>query len=461
MWWGYTPAIDLQDYLIETKGEEIPVLNILVIYGADARHILQTLAKKYKHPTRKIHFYVIEPLVDFLAKQMLLLTAALEPPQALGLQEKVRLFMEIYGNLLVRPPTVNYIIQKSRQLIHMVTDESFLDFRLPLVKLNMMKFKEIDALQNTFQFWFNNTLFNVVHMWDIRLRRSLGVRYDHRDGAFDWDYQMQLKSKPGGERVNYQEYKHWRETGVAFTWLETENTEPNLTFATGVLAKGEKLVSQGYLGDITNGPFLGFGIDCEDKDLLKTANGICVKRSADIMERNLLRLFYELEQGKEYEHCAGGVDDELGVVIRDISKVDVNKVGDVVSPREKPRDITKKKETYSALYIPKAQVHFLPCTSLHQFPQSSKFKNFFNMVYMSSTAVKMIGTHLNQLIEDNASVLIESKKYIVGIGKDEMSKFVDSVNELAKQNGWQPCKPFDVNTDSLAWFRKTKTTEEI
>lgn len=71
-------------------------------------------------------------------------------------------------------------------------------------------------------------------------------RYDHRDGAFDWDYQMQLKAKPGGERVNYQEYKHWRETGVAFTWIETENTEPNLTFASGVASKGEKLVRHEY-----------------------------------------------------------------------------------------------------------------------------------------------------------------------------------------------------------------------
>lgn len=74
MWWGYSPAIDFQNYLVETKGVDIPVLNILVVNGADARHILQTLAKRYEHPSRKINFYVVEPLVDFVAKQMLLLT---------------------------------------------------------------------------------------------------------------------------------------------------------------------------------------------------------------------------------------------------------------------------------------------------------------------------------------------------------------------------------------------------
>ncbi|KAI5751458.1 hypothetical protein M8J77_007673 [Diaphorina citri] len=454
MWWGYTPAIDFQEYLIETKGVEIPVLNILVVYGADARHILQTVAKKYRHPRRKINFYVVEPLVDFVAKQMLLLTAALEPPHVLGLQEKARLWMEIYGNLLVRPSTVNYIVQKSRQLVLMVTDESYLDFRLPLVRLNFMKFKELDALESIFHFWQNNTLFNSVFMWDIRLRRSLGVRYDHRDGVFDWDYQMQLKPKPGGERVNYQEYKHWRETGVAFTWIETENTEPNLTFASGVSAKGEKLVSLGYLGDIMNGPFLGFGIESEDTDMLRMSNGVCMKRSADIMERNLLRLFYEIEQGKAYEHRAGGDEEELGVVIREMNKLDVAKAGDSVSPRETGRDINKKKETYSALYIPKAQVHFLPCKSLNQFPQTSKFQNFFNMVYISSTAVKNFGPHLNGLIQENASIMIESKKYIIGIEKEEMEKFVDSVNELAEKNHWQLHVPFDPLKDNLALFKK-------
>lgn len=108
---------------------------------------------------------------------MIFLTAALEPPLVLGLQEKTRLWMELYGNLLVRPTTVHYIMLKSRQLSLMVTDESYLDFRLPLVKLGHMKFKEMDALENTFHFWMNNALFNVVHMWDIRLRRSLGVRF--------------------------------------------------------------------------------------------------------------------------------------------------------------------------------------------------------------------------------------------------------------------------------------------
>lgn len=174
------------------------------------------------------------------------------------------------------------------------------------------------------------------------------------------------------------------------------------------------------------------------------------------MERNLLRLFYEIEQAKPYEHQGGGDDEELGVVIREINKMDVNKAGDTresISPREVVRD-NKKKETYSAQYIPKAQVHFLPCNSLHQFPHVSKFQNFFNVVYLSSTAVKMFDPRLNSLIQEDASILVESKKYIVGIGKEEMEKFVNSVDELGEKCGWESGGTFDPCQDNLALFRK-------
>ena len=43
-----------------------------------------------------------------------------------------------------------------------------------------------------------------------RLRRHLGVRYDTRAGAFDWDYHMVLRDLPGGDRVCVHEYRHWR-----------------------------------------------------------------------------------------------------------------------------------------------------------------------------------------------------------------------------------------------------------
>jgi dynein assembly factor 3 len=48
------------------------------------------------------------------------------------------------------------------------------------------------------------------------------------------------------------------------------------------------------MGDIVTGPFLAYGLDCEDKDMLRLVNGVQSKRTADIAERNVYRMMHEL-----------------------------------------------------------------------------------------------------------------------------------------------------------------------
>jgi len=133
MWWGYSPALDLRDEwerYNNKKYEIMKELNILLIGAADGRHVMKTLAQTYRHENNlKIHFYVYEASLDLVARQVMLLTIALEPPEELGLQDKTRLFLELYGNSLVRPATANFIARKSAQFVHMVTD---LDFQVYL-----------------------------------------------------------------------------------------------------------------------------------------------------------------------------------------------------------------------------------------------------------------------------------------------------------------------------------------
>ena len=91
---------------------------------------MKTLAQTYRHENNlKINFYVYEASLDLVARQVMLLTIALEPPEELGLQDKTRLFFELYGNSLVRPTTATFIARKSAQFVHMVTD---LDFQVYL-----------------------------------------------------------------------------------------------------------------------------------------------------------------------------------------------------------------------------------------------------------------------------------------------------------------------------------------
>lgn len=154
MLWGYGPAVDiLEEISVDFTLQKQEELNILVIGFADGRHILQTIAKFYKHPKKKVHFFVSEVILDMIARQLLLIMTALEPLDKIGLLEKTHLWMELYGNTLIRPNTRKHLVKKAYQLIHMVTDDKYLTYRLPLVDLSWMKYKERDNLETIFQFW--------------------------------------------------------------------------------------------------------------------------------------------------------------------------------------------------------------------------------------------------------------------------------------------------------------------
>lgn len=78
------------------------------------------------------------------------------------------------------------------------------------------------------------------------------MRYDTKMNAFDWDLHMRLHSI-GANQICSQEYKQFRNNGLAFTWLESEVSKSNRSLVCGVIPNGEKFVHCGYLGDIQTG----------------------------------------------------------------------------------------------------------------------------------------------------------------------------------------------------------------
>uniref|UniRef100_H2YJB7 Dynein axonemal assembly factor 3 n=1 Tax=Ciona savignyi TaxID=51511 RepID=H2YJB7_CIOSA len=206
--WGFSPALDLQKDLCDCEclsdapkeeGEALEVVNILLIGCGDCRHILQTMARRKRHRKRKVHIYVVENNLELLGRHLLLLTLALEPSHRMGLQEKVELFAELYGNSMIRQQTVQYLQEKANLFIEMITDLDYFDERMPSIDLSQLKYKERDYLEGIFKFWRepNPRYFNISTVWDNRLRQYLGTRYDTRKGAFDWDLSMKLHDLGG------------------------------------------------------------------------------------------------------------------------------------------------------------------------------------------------------------------------------------------------------------------------
>uniref|UniRef100_A0A2C9LU46 Dynein assembly factor 3, axonemal n=1 Tax=Biomphalaria glabrata TaxID=6526 RepID=A0A2C9LU46_BIOGL len=243
-WWGFSPALDLQETGFHEMCSKLSCaapdeLNILVVGAGDCRHILKTVARSYRHIKRKLNFYIIETALELYARDILMMMIALEQKQNMGLQDKVELFLELYGNSLVRQQSSQYVQRMADELIRMVTDFDYMKKKLPFLDLTQLKYKERDFLESILKLWRNKdkkAIFDISKCWDLRLRQLLGVRYDSRLNVFDWDYNMELIER-GGSIVYVGQYKNWRNTGVAFQIREGTYDVSNITLASLMVFK--------------------------------------------------------------------------------------------------------------------------------------------------------------------------------------------------------------------------------
>ncbi|KAB0795089.1 hypothetical protein PPYR_11928 [Photinus pyralis] len=442
MFWGLTPALDFQEE-IRANGKHVDEINILIVGGQDCRHIIKTLAGRYKHEKVVINFYILEAVLETVAKQLLLLNIALQPKEELGLVQKARYFMELYGNTLVRPAVAKYLKLKASDLVEMITNESYLKDIMPFVDVQL-KYKERDYLENVFKFWCSVDDFDICLSWDRRLRKSLGVRYDTRMGVFDWDLHMRLHHV-GGIQVCSQEYKHWRATGVAFTWLESEVSKSNRSLVCCVISNGEKYGHYGYLGEMETGPYVAYGIDCEDLAFLKRQHGTNSHRSTDVTERNLRQYFYELENGEEYIHTKVN-NLNLGASTFAVSEnkvVDCGTAGDIVKTRKPCR----------CLNIDDVKVKFVTINALSSMKHKENFHNFFNLLYFGSTYLKYLDGAVVELIAAPDSVLIiENQMFVLTHRDKELEEFEKLIEEKVQSVEQKTSVPFNVKKDHYAKF---------
>ena len=202
-WWGFSPAIDLlqlyDDQILNLKENETQelTLNILLVNSGDQRHILKTLAsrnKLFKNRKLSIRFYIYENQLELYARDLLLLSFAFEHPNQMSVQEKSELFLELYGNLLIREYTSQILIEKANEFIKYITDLDYLkNTNLNMFDLNQLKYKERDYLEGIFKFWRTQKQeqksldphFPATKCWDVRLRNYFGTRYDSRKNPYE------------------------------------------------------------------------------------------------------------------------------------------------------------------------------------------------------------------------------------------------------------------------------------
>ncbi len=104
--------------------------------------------------------------------------------------ERADLFLDLFGNALVRQRTQDYLDQLWRELVRMVTQDKrcALSGLRDIVDVSLLKFKERDQLESIFQSWASALPFDIEKTRDNRLRYHYKDKYDFRGNMIEFDY---------------------------------------------------------------------------------------------------------------------------------------------------------------------------------------------------------------------------------------------------------------------------------
>ena len=121
-------------------------INVLISETCDLRHIMKSLcdelirpeikalAKPREHP---VHLYIHEKNYECLARDLLFLTIMCET--GMSKRDRMELFLDIYGNCLLRDKSDVYLQTVVQELIQLVTE----DERCPSVLDEMVDFSTL------------------------------------------------------------------------------------------------------------------------------------------------------------------------------------------------------------------------------------------------------------------------------------------------------------------------------
>ena len=472
-WWGFSPALDFQETGLKGLSSKLKCsipgeLNILLVGAGDFRHVLLTIARRYRHSKTKLNFYVIDNALELYARDMLFAMIALEKQENMGLQDKTELFLELYGNSLVREQSAQYVETMSHELIRMVTDFDYLAEKLPMFDLNQLKYKERDFMEGIFKFWRNKEKFpfDILKCWDLRNRQTLGVRYDTKMNAFDWDYNMALMER-GGSIVHLTQYKNWRSEGIAFQIREGTYDVPNRTVASGMVFKheGERYPRRGYWGDMVVSPFIPFGVECEEKSFFKKQNNVHTKTAEMVSEFNVTAMLYEILNKEKYElpkvEETKKKDKEeesktatIEEILEDYEVVDPE--GTIPEKTEDDKNVgndeKSDKKSHEWMNLQDVKVTFLPIACTSELAKKAKYKKLFHSVYFSNSMVHHLKPDISELFADKCALVLETALFMLQLKKENVQEFVKKITGMAEKAGCKPLETCDDLQDSYTTY---------
>ncbi|KAJ3098611.1 Dynein assembly factor 3, axonemal [Physocladia obscura] len=384
----------------------------------DARHIIKTIAHLGRHTsfTGNVNFYVYEEQAPILARTMLLLSIFLDQDHEASDSEQAQLFLEIYGNVFLREKSSEIMKELSTKLLRLLCDST--GSLVSLLNFSALRFRDRDDLEVVFKFWRDDIrkTFDIGKLWEMRLRRLHGTRYDVRENMCDWDYHMKLL-KQEVTIIHKTEYLRWREHGLAFEVRDSTYDKPNRSMATIDLMKqdGISVPKWGFFNDVITGPFVPFGVESENEDLVKQVNDQHKHTSGDVAEFNILAYLGEY---KRNFHSVNSLASRVKVHI-----------------------------------LPPVSEPFLALKKL----QKSSFK--FAGIFVSNSCAQHIPKIPPRFVSETTILIVEMARYMLDLKAEQVAAFKEKVLEISKgagyhfiENGITSTGPGKVKNDDFAIF---------
>lgn len=438
MFWGFSEAIDFYDefknYVNGFENNSEKTVNILLYGCADPRHIIKTIAKSYLHNI-SFNFYVIEGCPSLIARHMLLTVIPLEPSSLLSLLAKTHLFMDVYGNIQIRASSLEYIISKGKHFIKCVTDEIFHKQMQPIFDLSNLKYIERDCIEQICDYWRDKMkYFHLDCLWKQRIQKHMKSRYDIRSGAYDWDLNMRLKDH-GAAQICNQEYNYWRETGIAFAFPEYRQFCINKTF---IIERPDKPNGNQYLGDIVNGPFCAFGLNCPDTRMLRSNYGENDFRATDVSERNIFEIMYEIQEQKPFDKTSFK-EHKLGGSILDFGKTVIESTIPNLIADDEAKQFNQPLQTTDRI-----RIVYLSTKDSQNFADCKKFEGFFDGIFVGRDYFNLIKTEFTKILVPDALVYFETLQLSTE-HKDKIAEALKKIRNMAKEMELKSITNFNLN----------------
>ncbi|XP_051737437.1 dynein axonemal assembly factor 3-like isoform X2 [Ctenopharyngodon idella] len=396
--------------------------------------------------------------MEVVARQLLLLYLSLLTPENISIHKKTEVFLEVFGNSEIRKETEETLKHAAAQLSLSITNTLSSDSHThPCLDTSLLKFKERDELVRIFKLWERppSVPASVRKVWDARVRQHLGTRYDSRQGCFDWDLTMKLHQRGCGV-ISKHQYVKWRETGVAFEMREGlyQSANQSLLSTRVFNHRGDRVAVRGYWGDIISSPYLSFGIETENKDLLKTQNNQHIKTAQDISEVNVLALFECLatrgssllneDVPNPSSSCCQSTD----------SLITEEKIQNDPPSSQTHTEPEQQTQELDLLNVSGVKVSFLSPDSLTKLSLKNKYRNLFNSIFCSASMVHQLDSSLREITAPDAALVIELANFLLDLSKEQASGFADRVKEIAEESGFTPTH--NQSSDVYAVFTRKK-----